>query len=115
MTGGICRSEFEARKAPHIIRRRVSYIIKGETGGQQKKVAQVFAGKTNFWQNVWERLVNVTLMLAKCNLPFRRTSEELSMDNKSNFLSNIHLLAEYRTVLDSLLQLPKGSQNILVL
>ena len=30
--------------------------------------------KTNFWQNVLERLVNVTLMLAKCNLPFRGSS-----------------------------------------
>ena len=26
--------------------------------------------KTSFWQNVLERLVNVTLILAKCNLPF---------------------------------------------
>ena len=31
--------------------------------------------KTNFWQNVLEILVNATLMLAKCNLPFRGSSE----------------------------------------
>ena len=28
--------------------------------------------KTNFWQNIFERPVNVTLMLTKCNLPFLR-------------------------------------------
>ena len=69
--------------------------------------------KTNFWQNVLERLVNVTLMLAKCNLPFRGSSEELSKDNKSNFLSIRHVLAKYDTVLDKLLQLPKGSPKYL--
>ena len=47
-------------------------------------------------------------MLAKCNLPFRGSSEELSKDNKSNFLSIIQLLAKYDTVLDKLLQLSKG-------
>ena len=61
--------------------------------------------KTNFWQNVLERPVNVTLMLAKCNLPFRGSSEELSKNNKSNCLSIIQLLAKYETVLDKLLQL----------
>ena len=65
--------------------------------------------KTNFWQNVLERLVNVTLMLAKCNLPFRESNEELSKDNKGKFFSIIQLLAKYDTVSDKLLQLPKGS------
>ena len=43
--------------------------------------------KTNFWQKVLERLLNVTLMLAMCNLPFRGFTEELSNKNKGNFLS----------------------------
>ena len=63
---------------------------------------------TNFWQNVLVRPVNVTLMLAKCNLPFCESSKELSKDNKVNFLFIIQLLAKYDTVLDKLLQLPKG-------
>ena len=53
--------------------------------------------------------MNVTLMLAKCNLFFRGSSEELSKDNKGEFLSIIQLLAKYDTVLDKLLQLSKVS------
>ena len=47
-------------------------------------------------------------MLAKHNLPFHGSREELSKENKGNFLSIIQLLAKYDTVLDKLLQLPKG-------
>ena len=69
--------------------------------------------KTNFWQKVLERLLNVTLMLATCNLPFRGSTEELSNENKGNFLSIIQLIAKYDSVLDKLLQLPKGSPKYL--
>uniref|UniRef100_H2XJG8 TTF-type domain-containing protein n=1 Tax=Ciona intestinalis TaxID=7719 RepID=H2XJG8_CIOIN len=69
--------------------------------------------KTNFWHKVLERLLNITLMLAMCNLPFRGSSEDFSKDRKDNFLSIIQLLAKYDTVLDILLQLPKGSPKYL--
>ena len=69
--------------------------------------------KTNFWQKVLERLLNVTLMLAMCNLPFRGSTEEVSNENKGNFLSIIQLIAKYDSVLDKLLQLPKGSLKYL--
>ena len=36
ITGGIYCSDIEAMKAPHIMRRRVSYMSKGETGGQYR-------------------------------------------------------------------------------
>ena len=52
-------------------------------------------------------------MLAKCNLPFRGSSQELSKNNKGNFLSILQILAKYDTVLDKLLQLPKGSPKYL--
>ena len=83
-------------------------------GDNRKSVARVFAGKTNFWQNVLKRLVNITLMLTKSNLPFRGSKKELSKDNKSNFLSITLILAKYDTILDQLSQqLPKGSPKYL--
>ena len=69
--------------------------------------------KTNFWQKVLERLLNVTLMLAMCNSPFRGSTEELSNENKGNFFSIIQLIAKYDSVLDKLLQLLKGSPKYL--
>ena len=81
-------------------------------GDNRRSVAPVFAEETNLWQNVLERLENVTLMLAKCNLPFRGSTEELSKDNKSNFFPIIQLLAKYDIVLDKFL-LPKGSSKYL--
>ena len=86
MTGGIYCKKIEAMKAPHIMRRRVSYMSNGETGDHRKGVARAFAGKTNFWQNVSERIVNAMLMLAKYNLPFCGF-REFSKDYKGNFLS----------------------------
>ena len=92
MTGGIYRREFEAMKAPHIMWRRVSYMSNGETAGQQKKRCTISK------KNVLERLVNVTLMLSKCNLPFHGSSGKLSNDNKGDFLSIMQLLSKYDTV-----------------
>ena len=113
MTGGIYCSEFEPMKSPHIMRIRVSYMSNGETGDNRRSFARVFTRKANFWQNVLKRLVLVMLMLAKCNLPFRESSKKLSKNNKGNFLSIIQLFAKYDTILDKLLQLPKGSPKYL--
>ena len=57
--------------------------------------------------------MNVTLMLAKYNLPFLRSSEELSKDNKGNFLSIKQLLVKCHSVLNKLLQLSKDSTKYL--
>ena len=81
-------------------------------GVNRRSVAGVFAGKNKLLQNVFEKLMNVTLMLAKCNLPFRGFSEELSKDNKGNFLSIIRVLAKYDTVLDNLYNYLKVLKNI---
>ena len=48
----------------------------------QEALHESLLEKTNFYQNVLERLMDVTLMLTKCNLPFRESSEVLSKDNK---------------------------------
>ena len=113
MTGDIYRNTFEAMNAPHIVRRRVSHVSKERQGAVQEALHESLLEKTNFWQNILKRLANVTSMLAKCNLPFRRSSEELSKNNKGNCLSIIQLLAKYDSVLDKLLQLPKGSPKYL--
>ena len=82
-------------------------------GTKEEALHESLLEKTNFWQNVLERLMNVTLMLAKCNLSFCEFNEELSKDNKGKFLSIIQLLAKYDTVSDKFLQLTKGSPKYL--
>ena len=107
MTGVFYRSGFEVTKPSQVMRRHVSYTSNGETTRQSKK-------HCTGWQKVLERLLNVTLMLAMCNLPFRGSTEEVSNANKGNFLSIIQLIAKYDSVLDKLLQLPKGSPKYLI-
>ena len=53
------------------------------------------------------------MTLTKCNFPFRGSSEELSNNNKGNFLSIRQFLTKYDTVLDKILQLPKGTPKYL--
>ena len=77
--------------------------------GAQKKQAKrrkIAEAARNFQQ------LRSWLTRAKYNLLFRGSNEELSKDNKGNFLSII-FLAKYDTVLDKLLQLPKGSPKYL--
>ena len=69
----------------------------------------------NYWRQVLERIVNVTITLATCNLPFRghRESTSESDINSGNFLSIIQLLARYDPVLKELLERPQGSVKYL--
>lgn len=62
-----------------------------------------------FWRGVLERVVNVTLTLASCNLAFRGHREVLGQPNSGNFLSIIELLACYDPVLKELINRPQGS------
>ena len=110
MTGGIYCSEFETMKAPHIMRRRVSYMSNGEIGDDRRSAARVFAKKKKLLEKCFGKTNECYVDVSKCNLPFCGSSKELLKDNKSNFLSIIlQLLAKYDTVLDKLLLLPKGS------
>ena len=90
----------------------VIYDQRRNRGTIEEALHESLPEKTNSLQNVLERLVNVMLILAKCNLPFRGSSEELSKDNKGNFFSIIQLPAKYDTILDKLLELPRVLQNI---
>ena len=77
MTGGIYRSEFDAMKAPHIVRRRVSYMSNGETEGQycRTSVARVFAGKSKLLAKCFGKTSACYVDVSKCNLPFHGFSE----------------------------------------
>jgi len=72
-----------------------------------------FKKNHNFWRKVLERFLDVTLMLATCNLAFRGRSDKLVDSNKGNFLSVIELLAKYDPVLKNLLEMPDRSVTYL--
>ena len=103
MTGGIYRNEFEAMKAPHIMRSRMSYM----------SVARVFAGKNKLLEKSFGKTSECYVDCSKVQLAFSRIQRELSKDNQGNFLSIIQLLAKYDIDLDKLLQLLKGSPKYL--
>ena len=65
-------------------------------GDNRRRVARVLVG--NFWQNVLKRLVIFKLMLAKCNLSFRGSSEELSKDNKEGYYYDDRTPSELKVV-----------------
>ena len=66
-----------------------------------------------FCRQVLERMVNVTLTLASCNLAFSGHGEVLGQGNAGNFLSIIELLARYDPVLKELINRPEGSVKYL--
>lgn len=60
-----------------------------------------------------ERIFDVTLTLATCNLAFRKSSEKLGSNSKGNFLSIIELLSKYDPILQELLLRPQGTTKYL--
>ena len=75
----------------------------------RRSVARVFARKNKLLAKCFRKTRKCFVDVSKAQLTFRRSSEELSKDNKGNFLFIIQLFAKYDTVLDKLLQLPKDS------
>ncbi|XP_025421989.1 zinc finger MYM-type protein 1-like [Sipha flava] len=69
----------------------------------------------NFWRQVLDRVINVTLTLATSNLSFRGHRETDLSKNKGNFLSIITLISKYDPILENLLSMPggKGTANYL--
>ena len=66
-----------------------------------------------FWRQVLERIVNVMLTLACCNISFRGHREVLEQPNGGNFLAIIELLAGYDPVLKDLISRHEGSVKYL--
>ncbi|XP_069505594.1 zinc finger MYM-type protein 1-like [Ambystoma mexicanum] len=52
-----------------------------------------------FWRNVLQRLISITLFLAKNNLAFRGSSDKLFTDHNGNFLCLVELLGKYDDVM----------------
>lgn len=77
--------------------------LDGELEAQIKK-------QKSFWRQVLHRLLNITLTLAICNLPFRGHREKVGGEEGSsgNIISIIELLAKYDPVLQEVPNKPKG-------
>ncbi|XP_053156183.1 zinc finger MYM-type protein 1-like [Hemicordylus capensis] len=64
--------------------------------------------EANFWRQVLDRIISVTLTLAMSNLAFRGHREDVSSGgNRGNFLSIITIIAKYDPVLQQLLNIPE--------
>ncbi|XP_053150025.1 zinc finger MYM-type protein 1-like [Hemicordylus capensis] len=68
----------------------------------------VIRKEANFWRQVLDRIINVTLTLAMSNLAFRDHWDDVSScGHHGNFLSFITLTAKYDPVLQQLLSIPE--------
>lgn len=65
----------------------------------------------SYWRKVIDRLLNITITLATCNLPFRGHREQIGINDgqNGNFLSIVELLANYDPILKELIEKPAGS------
>lgn len=62
------------------------------------------------WRDILHRLLDITLFLAKQNLPFRGHKEDESSLNKGNFLEMVEMLSKYDSVLkEHLMRLKQGT------
>ncbi|XP_078506693.1 zinc finger MYM-type protein 1-like [Lissotriton helveticus] len=59
--------------------------------------------QVNYWTLILSRIIDVTLLLSTCNLPFRGHREKLKEKDGGNFLAVIELLAKYDPVLSHLI------------
>lgn len=69
--------------------------------------------EANFWVQVLERLVNITLVLSKNCLSFRGHRESLEEEYNGNFLTQVHLLSKYDNVMKQVLNMPHGTTKYL--
>lgn len=67
----------------------------------------------NYWRQILEHIINVTITLATCNLSFTGHREITGQSNSGNFLRIIYLLAHFDPVLKELLERPQGSVKYL--
>lgn len=64
-------------------------------------------------RSIAHRLLDLTLFLAKQNLAFRGHREDVTLENKGNFLELVHLLSRYNSVLKEHVLQIQSSPNTL--
>lgn len=69
--------------------------------------------EANFWRQVLDHLINVTLTLAMNNLPFRGHWAILGQMKSGNFLSITELMVKYDPFLNDLISCPARSLKYL--
>ena len=80
-----------------------------ERGHIDKGLQKQLLEESNYWFNVLQRLVVITLTLASCNLAFRGHREDVNSLGSGNFQSIVSLLARYDPILKDLMDKPEGS------
>ncbi|XP_065645748.1 uncharacterized protein LOC136076202 [Hydra vulgaris] len=74
-----------------------------------KNIEEQIRYQSNFWVQVLERIVNITLALCKNSLAFRGHRESFDNEYNGNFLTQVQLLAKYDNVMKQVLSMPNGS------
>lgn len=77
-----------------------------------KNLEEEIRFQASFWKMVLQRLFKITLLLAKCSLPFRahRTSEETF---NGNFLAQVKFLSDFDDIMKQVMDMPSGSVRYL--
>lgn len=73
-----------------------------------KDLEDKIRSETNFWRQVLERLVNITILLAKNSLPFRGHRKNFEDNFNRVFLQEVKLLSRYDLVMKEVLNKGKG-------
>lgn len=78
-----------------------------------KALEETIRNECNFWQKILQRLIDITLILAKNSLAFRGHRETIDQVYNGNFLTQVNFLAKYDLVMRELVSKPKGTINYL--
>ncbi|XP_065662971.1 zinc finger MYM-type protein 1-like [Hydra vulgaris] len=79
------------------------------TGVRMVNIEEQIRYQSNFWVQVLERIVNITLVLCKNSLAFRGHRESFDNEYNGKFLTQVQLLAKYDNVMKQVLSMLNGS------
>ena len=76
-----------------------------------KIIDKNFNKEVEHWDNVMKRLISLTIIMAKQNLPFRGSCVKVHQDYNKNFLKILEFLAEFNPVMEKHLLRAKQKPN----